>query len=308
MTKQTFIISNKEVQQRLDIYLRDKLNFSRSCVQTEIKAENVLVNNKKVTSHYRLKENDKIEVDLENINQVKSIQTCQPVKLDIVFEDSDFLVINKPAGISVHPANENDKEFTLVQGIICHDPKVKEIGEDKNRPGIVHRLDKFTSGVMVIVKNQQAYDHLKKQFQDRSVEKEYLTLVYGKFSQTAGEICFNIERSKTSRGKMAAKPGCTGKQAVTEYEVIKEIKNYTYLKVKPKTGRTHQIRVHLNAIGHPVVGDPIYRPRKLKTKATLNRLFLHASKLSFRDLNNNLLTFKAPLPQVLEDLLKQLEK
>ena len=237
------------------------------------------------------------------------------LKYQTIFENNDFLVINKPAGLLVHGAN-HIKEPTLADQLLKKYPELAKIGEDPCRPGIMHRLDKQVSGLMVIAKMQAYFDHLKKQFQDRTIIKIYIALVYGKIEKDEDEINFPIQRSSKGH-KMAALPFTTkgkltkeGRQAITEFEIIKKFINYTLLKVKIKTGRTHQIRVHLSAYGHPIVGDDLYSTKKTREKnrkIKLNRIFLAATELSFMDLNKKQKTFKINLPNELKEVLQKIK-
>jgi len=238
-----------------------------------------------------------------------------------IFENKDFLIINKPAGLLVHGAN-HIKEPTLVDQLLKKYPSIAKVGEDPARPGIMHRLDKQVSGLMIIAKTQNAFDHLKKQFQQRQIIKIYTVLVYGKIDKDEGEINFPIRRSSKGH-KMAALPLTTkgnptkeGKRAITKFEVIKRFINYTLLKVQIKTGRTHQIRVHLSAYGHPVVGDDLYGTKKTKErnsylrkqeKLSLNKILLVATKLSFTDLEGRQQTFIINLPEELVNFLQQIK-
>ncbi len=221
--------------------------------------------------------------------------------LNIIFENNDFLIINKPAGLIVHPTTFKE-ENTLVDFLIEYCPQIKNVGDDTNaRPGIVHRLDKDVSGLMVIAKTQAAFDFLKKQFQERKVKKEYYALVYGEVKEKKGIIDLALGFSKRkSKIKMTVFSQNKSKSAITEYEVLKKIFNFTLLKVKIKTGRTHQIRAHLNFIGHPILGDRIYRnkglERKIKQKK-LDRIFLHCFKLGFYDLENKWIEFEKQMPE-----------
>lgn len=300
-----YIITEENQAERLDKFLTNaRPEKSRSQWQKAIKAGLVLINDKPVAVHCFLKLGDRITIQEEI--PIKKIR--KEIELDVVYEDDDFLIINKPAGLTVHPAHDNYPEETLADLLIKKYPAIKEVGEDQQRPGIVHRLDKEVSGLMVIAKNQEAYDCLKEQFQNRTVKKYYLALVHGHLSQPNGIIDFPIDYTADSRAKMAAKPQSQGgKEALTEYEVLEEIKTYSLLKVKIKTGRTHQIRVHLNALGHPVVGDPIYCPPKMKVK-NIGRLFLHASHLAFTDLTGQELSFDSALPADLEKILEGIKK
>lgn len=245
---------------------------------------------------------------------------------EIIFEDDNFIVIDKPAGLIVHGAPGIDEE-TLADLLIAKYPNIAEVGEDILRPGIVHRLDKDVSGLMVIAKNNDSFLHLKNQFKDRDVNKTYLALVHGAVSKDYGDINFPIKRAKSGY-KMAALPlnvddllirrspksrdkgniagHFKAKEASTSFEIIKRYINYSYLEITIKTGRTHQIRVHLSAYGHPLAGDNLYSTKKTKAKnkkLNLNRVFLMASKLSFTDLNGDKKEFSLPLSEDLEEFL-----
>ena len=227
-------------------------------------------------------------------------------KIDIIFENEDFLVINKPAGLLVHQINKPEK--TLVDWLINRYPKIKEVGEDKTRPGIVHRLDRETSGLLLIAKNQKAFNYFKKLFQEHQIKKGYFALVYGEFKNKKGEINkpIGIVASSIKRST-AAKKMKELKEAVTEYEVIKsfeyEGEKFSLLKVFPKTGRTHQIRVHLSSIGHPILGDKIYGRRRQNFSP---RLFLHAYLLEFKAPNGSVLHLESDLPSDLVNVLAKL--
>jgi len=228
--------------------------------------------------------------------------------LDIIYENDDFLIINKPSGLIVHPTTFKETN-TLVHFLINYYPQIKNIGDDKDlRPGIVHRLDKNVSGLMVIAKTQEAFDHLKEQFKERKVKKEYYALVYGEVKEKKGIIDLSIGFSKRkSKIKMTVFSQNKSKSAITEYEVLKKFPNFTLLKVKIKTGRTHQIRAHLNFIGHPILGDKIYRnkglERKIK-KINLDRIFLHSFMLCFYDLKNKWVEFEKEMPEELNEIIK----
>lgn len=232
--------------------------------------------------------------------------------IKIIYEDEDVLAVNKPAGLMVHPdPKRKDKdEDTLVDWLAKDYPEIKKVGDEpKLRPGIVHRLDKETSGVLVIAKNQRAFEFLKRQFQERVVKKEYLALVRGVLNEPKGVIDLPIGKSKKDFRKRAAKVGVTGKirEAVTEYEVVKRFGGYTLVKVFPKTGRTHQIRVHFKAIGHPVVCDKLYGPKKQNCLG-LQRHFLHASSLEIALPSGGRIKLEADLPDDLQKTLKSLEQ
>ncbi|MFH1661776.1 MAG: RNA pseudouridine synthase [Candidatus Falkowbacteria bacterium] len=234
------------------------------------------------------------------------------LKYKTIFENENFLIINKPAGLITHGGG-HIKEKSLVDQLLKEYPEIKNIGEDPDRPGIMHRLDKLASGLLVIAKTQEMFEHLKKQFQNRTVSKTYTALVYGKIEKDEDEITFPIKRS--SKGtKMAALPNTNkgktqeeGREAITGFEIIKKYINYTLLKVKIKTGRTHQIRVHMSAYGHPIAGDDLYGTKKTKEKnhkLNLERIFLNATELSFMDLDNKKQKFKIDLPEDFKKFLK----
>lgn len=301
-------ITEKEKDWRLDKFLVLKFpRLSRAFIQKTIINGQVLVNDKKISKHRFLKINDKITInfDPQEVQQKKQInlEPNKAIKLAIVFEDANYLVVDKPANLIIHPSEIHPEADTLINGLLAYLPEINNIGEDKTRPGIVHRLDKEVSGLMVIAKTQEAYLDLKKQFQQRKIYKEYLALVHGIPAHKQYTIDFNIERSKTDGRKMAAKPDSSGKAASTEYEVVKEFSNYALLKVIIHTGRTHQIRVHLNALGYPIVGDTIYYPKSLRTNIKLNRIFLHSHILKFKNLAGVILSYQRDLPKELKDLL-----
>lgn len=216
----------------------------------------------------------------------------------IIYEDDDILIIDKPAGLLVHARAPElkDQEPTVVDWLIKKYPAIKTVGDQPElRPGLVHRLDKETSGVMIIAKNQETFEYLKRQFRDHLVQKEYVALVCGKLKPDYGKIDFAIGRAEKG-GKMAARAkGQEGREALTEFEVIERRKNTTLVKALPRTGRTHQIRVHFFAMGHPIVGDPLYQSKKYK-KITSERMMLHAHRLTFIDMDGQEKTFIAPIP------------
>jgi len=302
-------IKPKESNQRLDKFLTTKLPISRSQIQKLIKAGQILVNGKKSNVHNFLNTGDVIKVNaakkIKELTTEKKLEPNKKVKLKIVYEDDDILVIDKPAGLMVHPTEKMENN-TLVSGLLERHPEIKKIGDDKLRPGIVHRLDKAVSGLILVCKTQKAFDYYKKQFQDRKIKKIYTALVHGRMEKTEGEINLPIERAK-GKGKMAVKPiSQGGKEAITKYTVIKQFENFSLLKVNILTGRTHQIRVHLNAIQHPVVGDKLYKQKKVKEKLELDRPFLHSTTLEFKNMNSQYQEFTSKLPAKLLKVLKTL--
>ncbi|TAN34025.1 RNA pseudouridine synthase [Patescibacteria group bacterium] len=250
----------------------------------------------------------------------------QPYK--IIAETADYLVVEKPAGLLTHSTAKREPD-SLAELLAKKYPEMREVGDSPaERPGIAHRLDKEASGLLAAARTQKMFEHLKKQFQERTVEKEYIALVHGKVAKDVGEINFPIGRA-TNKERMAARPFTPpspphqkfwcggepspskgeGKMASTEFEVEKRFINFTLLRVKIHTGRMHQIRVHLLAYGNPLVGDPLYIKRKQKRKwdQALGRLFLHCVKLVFKDLNGAPRTFTSPLPLELENFLKKIK-
>ncbi len=235
-------------------------------------------------------------------------------KINIIYEDEDFLILEKPSGLVVHP-NKYQKDNTLVDWILKNYPEVKEVGEI-TRPGIVHRLDKDVSGLMIIAKNNATYQHLISQFKNRKIKKEYLALISGKIFPAEGLINFSIARNK--KGKLVTVDSQDTyvstkvkniKSATTEYKIVKEFQDFTFVKLKLLTGRTHQIRLHLKAMGCPIVGDKKYSTKQfnnLKTKQEIGRIFLHACCLGFYDLHNKWREFKSQLPSGLKVFMDNL--
>jgi 23S rRNA pseudouridine1911/1915/1917 synthase len=289
-----------ETTERLDKFLASKIaGVSRGKIQHAIKDGLVLVNNQKVLeTDFKIQANDQVELPEFKEEQLENLD----LDLKIVFENQDLVVIDKPAGLVVHPA-AGHKQDTLVNILISKYPDIKNIG-DPHRPGIVHRLDEDTSGLIVVAKNQIAFDYLKNLFQTRQIQKEYLTLVHGQMEKLHGIIDVPIGKTSTHQ-KM--KVG-TGREAVTEYSVTASDPSlqFSLLRVKLHTGRTHQIRVHLASIGHPVVGDQLYGGHfKVPDAQILDRQFLHAYKLKFQLPDQTWLELESELPEDLKAVLKQ---
>lgn len=306
-------ITKQFAGERLDKFLAQYFNnLSRSRLQKLIKQSAITVNELSAAPHYGLKSGDRINIKKKFSGREKKAETAVPKKLPnlkIIDETDEFLLINKPAGLAAHGSNN----YTLADWLKTKYPNIKKIGDDPERPGIVHRLDKDVSGLMVIAKTQAAFDNLKKQFQSRTAEKRYTALVYGQIKKSNGLINFPIKRAKTGY-KMAALPltvkgqaSTLGRRAETYFEIIKKFINYTLLKITIKTGRTHQIRVHLSAYDHPLVGDNIYgtaKTRMQNKKLGLNRIFLIADRLSFTDLANQRQSYRIGLTNELKNILK----
>jgi 23S rRNA pseudouridine1911/1915/1917 synthase len=309
-----FSIDGGAAGARIDSFLASRVpDASRTRIQRAIEDGEVLVNNLVVKSSYRLRAGDQVEVDL--IAPPPLALIAEPIPLDIVFEDEDLVVVDKPAGMVVHPG-AGIESGTLANALAYHFNELSG-SAGQIRPGIVHRLDKETSGLLVVAKNDLAHERLSDQFRDRQVFKMYIALVYGRVSQARGEIEARIGRSHHNRTRMAVLRGGAGRPAHTLFEVAATYNEFTLLKVRIKTGRTHQIRVHMAHIGHPVVGDATYGQgrdnsvRDAQDRArvrALGRHFLHSAQLGFaHPRTGETLEFTSPLPAELELFLKQLE-
>ena len=257
----------------LDRYLAKQCSdLSRSRLQTLIEQGYILVNGRGAKASQRLNIGDEIHVSLPP-PQPASL-SAEPIPVNIIYEDDDVIVVDKPAGLAVHPAPGHASQ-TLVNALLAHCPDLASFG-DAMRPGVVHRLDKDTSGLMIVAKNSYAQQHLINQFKARLIAKGYLVLVRGKLTPARGVIEAPVGRDPSNRKRMGVVTG--GKRASTSYRVKEYIGNCTLLEVATETGRTHQIRVHLSAIGYPVIGDPVYGAKS----AYLKRQFVHAYRLGFR--------------------------
>ncbi|MEI7742018.1 MAG: RNA pseudouridine synthase [bacterium] len=227
-------------------------------------------------------------------------------EINIIAKTPDYIVIEKPSGLLVHPSAPGKIEPSLLDYLAKHFPATKKFG-DPTRPGLVHRLDKEVSGLMVIPRTKKMYEHLKTQFQDHTIEKHYTALVHGNVVKDEGEIKFKIARSST-RARMAARPAEEeeGREAYTLFTTLEHLVGSSLMDICIKTGRTHQIRAHFFAFNHPIIGDPIYRQKSTKLKRTPGRIFLHSSKLAFTDLKGERVEFKSKLPKELKEFLKAL--
>lgn len=297
-----YIVNQEEQGKRLDIYVVNKSSeLTRTAVQRLIEQEHILVNGRKQKASYKVLEGDIITIERV---EAKSIELkAQEIPIEIVYEDKDIIVVNKPKGMVVHPANGNP-DGTLVNAIMAHcEDSLSGIGGEI-RPGIVHRIDKDTSGLLVIAKNDKAHINLSEQIKNRQVNKIYVALVKGIISENEATINMPIGRSKKDRKKMAVDKN--GKEAVTHFKVIKRYNKYTYIKVKIDTGRTHQIRVHMSNIGYPIVGDIVYSNGK--NDFGIEGQMLHAKELEFKHpITGKLMHFEAPLPKYFEEILSKLE-
>ena len=297
-------VKEGEENSRIDAYISSKTDISRVTVQRLIKEGNVLVNNKEVKASYKTKIDDEISVEEEKPIEVEI--KAQNIPIPILYEDNDIIVVNKPKGMVVHPANGN-LDGTLVNAVmaICKD-SLSGIGGEI-RPGIVHRLDKDTSGVIVVAKNDKAHINLSEQIKNHQVEKTYIALVRGIVKENQATIDMPISRSTKDRKKMAVNKN--GKRAVTHFIVLKRFPkdNCTLLQVKIETGRTHQIRVHMAEIGHPLIGDTVYSSGK--NPWGIEGQCLHAKSLKFKHpITEKEMYIEAPLPEYFLNLINKLEE
>lgn len=283
---------------RLDKVLSGEIEkLSRTQVQELIDKNNILVNAKKEKASYKVKNGDQIEVIIPK----KEPLNLEPenLNLDIVYEDQDVIVVNKPQGMVVHPA-AGHPNHTLVNGLLHHTKELAD-SEEGFRPGIVHRIDKDTSGLLMVAKNDKARQSLEQQLASKTNKREYLALVHGNFKTESGKIDAPIGRNPNNRKQMAINP--KGKNAVTHFKVLEQFKDYSLVKCILETGRTHQIRVHMKYIGHPLAGDPVYGPKKTLKG---NGQFLHAKTLGFyQPTTDKWLEFSVDVPEIFQ---KQLEK
>ena len=329
MSNKKIKINSIQSNQRIDKFLAGFYSEkSRASWQKRIKNGDVLVNNKIVKADYVLKDGDEMEI-LEISPEIPPTPFYKGgdivfsklfppapfakggIKIEIIYEDDDVIVINKPAGILSQIA-KSSKAPAVSDFLVEYYPKIKKVGEDEQRYGIVHRLDKDTSGIIIVAKNNKSFEFLKDQFKNRKVQKTYTALVYGTVEPKEGIIDLKIGRSKTRPNMQTVidtkkKADIKSREALTFYKTIKNFENYTLLKVQPKTGRMHQIRVHLKALEFPVVGDQKYFFKKYRDiEPKLERQFLHAGELKIKLPNGEVSTFESKLPKDLEKFLDEI--
>ena len=313
--QEEIIVQENSSNKRLDSFIAEKIeDLSRTGIQKLIEDGKVLVNGKKEKASYKPVEGDKILVIIEQKPQLDL--KAQKIPVPVIYEDNDIIVVNKPKGMVVHPANGNP-DGTLVNALLGMFEESDNESNDENlndgtlsniggnvRPGIVHRLDKDTSGLLIVAKNDVAHIKMSKEIQDRLVTKKYIALVKGNIPENEATIDLPIARSTKDRKKMAVNE--KGKNAVTHFKVLKRYDKYTLLELKIDTGRTHQIRVHLSYIGHPVVGDEVYSNGK--NEFGVKGQMLHARFLEFKHpITGQEIKLEAPLPEYFEDVLNQLK-
>lgn len=292
-------VTIKEQKGRIDKVLAELIpNKTRSAVQLWIKEGNVLVNDEPVKTNYKVQSGDEVKISEPELQELDVV--AQDIPLEIVYQDEDVVVINKDQGMVVHPS-AGHRDGTLVNALLYHIKDLSGIN-GKIRPGIVHRIDKDTSGLLMVAKNDVAHEKLAAQLKDRTSIREYVALVHGVIPHEKGTIDAPLGRSKLDRKKQDIVDG--GRPAVSHFKVLERFKDFTLVSLKLETGRTHQIRVHMKYIGYPLAGDPIYGPRKtLEGKGQ----FLHAKKLGFKHpKTDEIMVFESDLPELFEKTLEKL--
>ncbi|MBE6808747.1 MAG: RluA family pseudouridine synthase [Ruminococcaceae bacterium] len=290
---------SEEIGKRLDVFVSTVADISRSRAAQLIDEGNITVNGKITSKNAKPKNGDSVIINIPE-PQIYDVK-AENIPLDIVYEDEDLLVVNKPKGMVVHPAAGN-YEGTLVNALMHHCGDSLSGINGVMRPGIVHRIDKNTSGLLMVAKNDFAHTGLADQIKEHSFTREYAAIVYGKFKNSSGTVNAPIDRHPQKRKQMAVVEG--GREAVTHYEVLEELNGFTYLKLSLETGRTHQIRVHMAYLGHPVAGDDVYGPKKVITE--LGGQCLHAKKVGFiHPKTNKYMEFDSPLPDYFEKFLRR---
>ena len=300
----TLIAERADQGKRLDLFVHEKLaEFSRARIQEWIRSDRVRVDGRSSKASYELRGTETIEVEPAAPAPLKAGPEDLPI--DILYEDASVVAVNKPAGLVVH-AGAGVESGTLVNRLVHHFATLSSVGGEL-RPGIVHRLDRYTSGVLLVARTDAAHRALAEQFAGRTVEKIYLALVHGAMKQDSGRITAKVARDPVRRTRMTTR-AATGRTALTDWRVLQRWPAFSYLEVRIGTGRTHQIRVHLSSIGHPVVGDRLYgAPAAIEGRPPLDRYFLHAHRLTFESpATGERVTVEAPLPTELENWMGSL--
>lgn len=301
MSSFTHIVTSEQSKQRIDKLLADiNPERSRSQIQSWIADGYVSVNDERVKANYKCQLGDRIEW---HIPEVKPLEIeAEDIPLDIIYEDNDLLVVNKPRGMVVHPSAGHGSG-TLVNALLYYCNDLSGIN-GVERPGIVHRLDKDTSGLLIVAKNDQAHVGLSEQLANREVDRKYIALVHGEIPHETGMVDAPIARDPKNRQRMAVVDN--GKKAITHFRVLKRFPDYSYVECKLETGRTHQIRVHMRYIGYPLVGDPLYGPRKT---LDLNGQALHAKEVGFiHPITGKYMQFSSDIPEFFTEALETIEK
>lgn len=288
-------VTEEWIDTRIDVFVSKNTEYSRNSVQLLIEETKISVNDKNVSKSYKMKLGDILVITVEEAKDIGIV--AQDIPLDIYYEDSDLLVVNKPKGMVVHPANGNESG-TLVNALMFHCKDSLSGINGEIRPGIVHRIDKDTSGLLVVAKNDAAHEHLAHQFKEHSINRIYYAIVYGNVKQDSGDIEAPIGRHKTDRKKFCI-TNINSKYAFTHFDVLDKLRSFTLIKCKLKTGRTHQIRVHMQSLGHPLAGDPVYGPKNCITE--LKGQALHAGVLGFvHPRTGEYIEFSSPWPAEFE--------
>lgn len=289
MNSITIIVTRENRGKRLDAFIAVSSDYTRNSVQLLMDRGNIFVNGKICSKSYKVKENDEIVINVPPARDMGII--AQDIPLDIYYEDDDLLVVNKPKGMVVHPANGNESG-TLVNALMYHCKGSLSGINGEIRPGIVHRIDKDTSGLLVVAKNDKAHEGLAAQFKEHSVTRVYNAIVYGNLKNDEGDIDAPIGRHKTDRKKFCVTE-VNSKSAFTHYKVLERLKGFTLIECRLKTGRTHQIRVHMQSIGHPLAGDPVYGPKNIISE--LDGQALHRGVIGFvHPIKKEYMEFSAP--------------
>jgi 23S rRNA pseudouridine1911/1915/1917 synthase len=307
-------ITQEHSSQRLDQFLSTALpDLSRTQIQNLIKGQQILINGLPEKKNYRLQEEDEIEILKQELDVLHNLEPINE-PISILYEDEDILVVDKPPYLPVHPDKNFSHKRTLVNLLIGNNVPLSQLGGEY-RPGIVHRIDKDTSGLLVIAKTNKGYKHMRNQFEEHQITKTYYCLAIGEFDSKKGRIEAPIGRNPVDRKKMAIQNSKTAKKALSEFKVVKQFSWKTakrvisLLEVKIPTGRTHQIRVHMAAIEHPLLGDDVYGNSKLNREAQkmgLKRQFLHAHKLKFVGPSGNVIKVESEVPEDLANFLTKL--
>ncbi|QEK11987.1 RluA family pseudouridine synthase [Crassaminicella thermophila] len=303
MEIEKFVVDYIDEEKRLDMYLSNKLeDMSRSFIQKLIEKGKIKINGDVVqVKRYKVKENDVIEIEIPDA-EILNVEP-ENIPIEIIYEDDDLLIVNKPQGMVVHPAPGN-YSGTLVNALLYHCKNLSSIN-GVIRPGIVHRIDKDTSGLLMVAKNDIAHKSLAAQLKEHSIHRIYIALVHGNIKEEKGTIHAPIGRHPVDRLKMAVVEK-NGKDAITHFRVLKRFNNYTLIEARLETGRTHQIRVHMAYINHPLVGDPVYGPKK--PKFNLKGQMLHAKTLGFiHPSKGNFMEFQSDLPDYFQKIIRILE-
>ncbi len=312
----TIIITQNNAGERVDRFLtRNFLTYTRADIIRSIKLKQVTINKRSLKPSYNLKVGDKLEVDLKKNSP--ALIANKEIKVEIIYQDKNLIIINKSVGLQIHPAeavqsNKKRTEKTLVNGLIAIYPEIKTVGDDPNiRPGIVHRLDRDTSGVMIVARNQKTFLQLKNLFKTHQVKKTYWALVIGNLGQEGerGIIDKPLARSSNYKKQVIAgkKTKTKIRSAITEYQILKNWAGFSLLKINLKTGRMHQIRVHLTSLGHPLVGDQKYQLKNISSPKNINHQLLHARKIAFY-LNEAHYEFEAELPATFQNFINFLDE